>query len=199
MSLPVANTRTRYGSVAMTLHWAIAAAVVLNICLGLYMANIMTDQDPNRFAIIQFHKSVGLTVLVLSLARLGWRLANPIPALPATMPPWLKTVAHGTHYLLYFLIIAIPLSGWALVSSSKLGTPTFYFGIFHWPSIPFLAELPRAQKVPLHRNFFTIHKYLAFSTIALIPIHVAGALYHQFRGEDVLRRMLPGTRIQGEA
>jgi len=197
--MAITNTRRRYGDVAMTLHWLIAVAIILNLALGLYMADVLTDNDPSRFPIIQLHKSIGLTVLVLSLARLGWRLANPVPPLPDSMSPWFKAVAHGTHYLLYFLIIFIPLSGWALVSSSPLGLPTSWFGLFHWPSISFLSDLTRAQKAPLHHQFFAVHMYLAFSAIAVIPIHIAGALYHQFRGEDVLRRMVPGTRVAGEA
>jgi cytochrome b561 len=197
--MSAANTRTRYGGVAMTLHWLIAAAIILNLGLGLYMANILSDQDPGRFAIIQFHKSVGLTVLVLSLLRLLWRVVNPVPPLPASMSPGLKALAHGTHYLLYFLIIAIPLSGWALVSASPLGLPTNYFGLFHWPSISSLADLTRAQKAPLHREFFAVHLYLAITALVLVPLHICGALYHQFRGEDVLRRMLPGTHVVGEA
>ena len=197
--MPVTNTRTRYGSVAMTLHWLIAAAIVVNLALGLYMANILTDQDPSRFAIIQFHKSLGLTVLVLSLLRLLWRMVNPVPPLPDSMGRGLKALAHASHFLLYFLIIFIPLTGWALVSASPLGLPTNYFGLFHWPNIPFLTDLTRAQKVPLRHEFFAMHFYLAITALVLVPIHICGALYHQFRGEDVLRRMLPGTRVAGRA
>lgn len=196
--MAISNTRLRYGAVAMTLHWLIAASIIFNLCLGLYVADILTDQDPERFGLIQFHKSIGLTVLVLSLARLGWRLVNPIPPLPDTLTPALKVLARGTHYLLYFLMIAIPLAGWALVSSSPLGLPTPYFGLFHWPNIAFLADLTRAQKAPLRHEFFALHMYLAFSAIVLIALHVAGALYHQMRRDDVLRRMLPGTRIAGQ-
>lgn len=178
----------------MTLHWLIAFAVVFNICLGLYMTDLPRS-DPNQFAFIQFHKSVGLSVLVLSIARLGWRLVNPIPPLPASMGTGFRTLARGTHYLLYFLIIAIPLSGWAFVSASPLGLPTVYFHLFQWPHIPFLADLPRAQKVHLRPELFAVHSFLAWSAIALVPIHVTGALYHQFvRGDDILKRMLPGVR-----
>ncbi|MGH6888599.1 MAG: cytochrome b [Rhizomicrobium sp.] len=197
--MAITNSRLRYGNVAMTLHWLIAAAIVLNICLGIYMANILNDNDPSRFAVIQIHKSIGLTVLWLSVLRLLWRLVNPIPPLPDSLGPGLKVLARGSHYLLYFLIIFIPLTGWALVSSSPLGLPTSYFGLFHWPSVPFLADLTRAQKAPLRHDFFRVHMYLAFSAIALLLLHVAGALYHQFRGEDVLRRMVPGARVTGEA
>jgi cytochrome b561 len=197
--MPAANTRTRYGSVAMALHWLIAVAIIVNLALGFYMADILSDQDPSRFPIIQFHKSVGLTVLVLSMLRLAWRIVNPVPPLPAWMSPGLKMVAHTTHYLLYFLIIAIPLTGWALASASPLGLPTNYFGLFHWPGIPFLTELTRAQKGPLRHEFFAMHMYLAFTMLVLVPLHICGALYHQFRGDDVLRRMVPGTRVAGRA
>jgi cytochrome b561 len=187
------NTRTRYGTVAMGLHWLIAALVITNICLGLYFSELSRD-NTNLFPLIQAHKSIGLTVLVLSIIRLVWRLINPVPPLPPGMNAFQRFAAHGTHYILYFLIIAIPLSGWALVSSSPLGLPTMYFGWFQWPHIGFLADLPRAQKIPLRHDFGNIHFYLAWSAIVLVPIHVLAALYHQFiRRDDVLRRMLPGT------
>ena len=196
--MSVTNNRARYVSVAMALHWLIAAAILFNICLGLYVANVVSDNDPSHFPLIQLHKSVGLSVLVLSLARLGWRLANPVPPLPDTLSPGLKALAHGTHYLLYVLIIVIPLSGWAYVSSSPLGLSTPFFGLFHWPNVPIFAALTRAQKNPLHHELFAVHSWLAFSAIALVVLHVVGALYHQIQGDDVLRRMVPGTRVRGE-
>jgi cytochrome b561 len=190
------NTQLRYGSVAMTLHWLIAVFVIANICLGLYMSELSRD-DPSKFLIVQTHKSIGLTVLLLSLARLGWRLVNPVPPLPAQMNAFLRFTARGTQVFLYFLIIAIPLTGWAAVSSSTLGTPTMYFGLFHWPHIPWLADLARADKKPFHDVFNTTHALLAWSAIVLVPLHVAGALYHQFiRRDDVLKRMLPGTKLK---
>jgi cytochrome b561 len=193
--MPIRNSAARYGSVAMTLHWLIALAVIVNICLGLYMSDLPSS-DPDKFWIVQLHKSVGLSVLVLSVTRLLWRLVNPVPPLPGTMSPFLRFVARATHVLLYVLIIFIPLSGWAMVSSSPLGLPTMYFGLFQWPHISFLADLTRAQKIPLQHEFRFIHTYLAWSAIALVPLHVVGALYHQFvRGDDILKRMLPGTRV----
>jgi cytochrome b561 len=189
------NTRLRYGTVAMTLHWLIALMVLGNICSGLYFSSL-PHSDPNKMWLTQIHKSVGLTVLMLSILRLVWRLINPIPPLPRGMNPGLRYLARGTHFLLYFLIIAIPLSGWALVSSSPLGLPTMYFGLFQWPHIAFLADMARDQKKLMVQNFAMIHIYLAWSAILLIPIHVCGALYHQFiRRDDVLKRMLPGTDV----
>ena len=196
--MPMTNTRKRYGSVAMTLHWLIAVAIIVNLGVGLYMANILTDDDPGRFAFIQFHKSLGLTVLALSVLRLVWRLVNPVPPLPDSMGRGLRALAHISHFLLYFLIIFIPLSGWALVSASPLGLPTNYFGLFHWPSLPFFAHMTRATKAPLHHDLFRVHLYLAITALILLPIHICAALYHQFRGEDVLKRMVPGTRVAGQ-
>jgi cytochrome b561 len=193
--MAVTNNRTRYGTVAMSLHWLIAALVIANICLGLYFSSLNRD-DPSLFTLVQTHKSIGLTVLVLSVIRLLWRLVNPVPPLPAGMSVPLRFAAHASHFLLYFLIIAIPLSGWALVSSSPMGLPTMYFGWFEWPHIGFLADLTRAQKMPLRHDFGTIHVYLAWSAIVLVPIHVLAALYHQFlRRDEVLKRMLPGTNV----
>lgn len=189
------NTPLRYGTVAMTLHWLIAILIVANICLGLYFADL-PHSDPNKFGLTQLHKSIGLTVLLLSIARLVWRLMNPVPPLPRGMNAGMRFLARATHVLLYVLIIAIPLSGWALASSSPLGLPTMYFGLFEWPHIPFIADLALQQKKILRENFDLIHVVLAWSAIALIPLHIAGALYHQFfRGDDVLRRMLPGTNV----
>ena len=193
------NSRLRYGSVAMSLHWLIAALVLVNLCIGLYMADLPRS-DTNRFMLFQLHKSFGLTVLTLSILRLCWRLVNPIPPLPRGLHPLLRLGAHASHFLLYFLIITIPLAGWALVSSSSLGLPTPYFGLFSWPNISFLAHLPPATKAANLDLFKDLHSWLAFSAIALVTLHALAALYHQFiRRDDVLRRMVPGTEVSDAA
>lgn len=198
--MSISNSRTRYGTVAMTLHWVIAVLILVNICLGLYFGEFVPDNAPpdvHKFAfeLIQIHKPIGLTILVLSILRLLWRLVNPVPPLPQGMSPALKFTARATHFLLYFLIIAIPLSGWIMVSASRLGLPTSYFGLFQWPNVPFFADLTSQQKHAWHETFESTHSILAWSVIVLIPIHVTAALWHQFRGDDVLRRMIPGTRV----
>ena len=183
--------QTRYGRVAITLHWLIAIAIIANIALGLYFADLPRS-DPYKFILTQTHKSIGLTVLVLSLLRVGWRLMHPVPPLPASMPRGLRVVARTTHVLLYVLIVAIPFSGWLLVSASPLGLPTMYFGWFAWPQLPFFADLTRAAKKALSHNLETVHVVFAWSAIVLVPIHILGALYHQFvRRDEVLSRMLP--------
>jgi cytochrome b561 len=193
------NSQLRYGSVAMTFHWIIAALIVVNLALGLYMADL-PHSDPARFGYFQFHKSIGFTVLALSVLRLAWRLINPVPPLPRGMGTAMRFVAHATHFLLYAAIIVIPLSGWLMVSASSLGLGTPYFGLFHIPDLPFLSSLSRAGRQPYREAFETVHVYVAWATIALVPIHIVAALYHQFlRRDDVLKRMLPGTNVSDPA
>ncbi|MGH6887582.1 MAG: cytochrome b [Rhizomicrobium sp.] len=191
------NTPSRYGTVAMTLHWLIAALLLTNIALGLYMAEIMADRDPMHGAVLQFHKSVGLTVLMLSLLRVAWRIVNPAPPLPQTMSPTTKRLAHLSHFFLYIFILVIPLTGWAMVSAERSGAPTNFFGLLHWPNLPFFAHLARPEKISLHHGFNVAHLYLALSALALVPIHIAGAFYHRGRKDDVLARMVPWTRASG--
>ena len=186
----------RYGQVAMAFHWIIALLLIANVALGLYMVDLPRS-DPGKFMIVQTHKSIGLTVLVLSLLRLGWRLVNPVPRLPLNLHPGLKAFAHFTHYVFYFLIIVIPLSGWLMVSASPLGNGTGYFGLFVIPNLPFWAGQTREQLHGVHETFETMHVWLAWSAIVLVPIHVAAALYHHFLvRDDVLRRMLPWTDME---
>ena len=186
------NNVSRYGFVAMTLHWLIAMAVILNIGLGLYMSEVLADQDPHRLPILQFHKSIGLTVSGFkSVSTLARRLVNPVPPMPKSLSPRLRMLARVTHFLLYFLIIAIPLSGWALVSTSRGGAATFYFGLFHWPNPDFITHLAPGVKEPLQGDFNVTHVVLAVFAIVLVPLHVAGAFYHLRNGDGVLWRMLP--------
>ncbi|MGQ0740865.1 MAG: cytochrome b [Alphaproteobacteria bacterium] len=193
--MPARDTDARYGNVAAGLHWLIAAAVIFNLWLGLYLGELPRS-DPNRLWWIQIHKSNGLSILVLSVTRVLWRAVNPMPGLVAGTPTWERVAARAVHYTFYVLIIAIPLSGWAMVSSSPLGIPTIWFGLFEWPHLPFLAELPRVRKQLIIGDIRETHKWLAYLAIALITLHVAAALKHHFWDRDTtLLRMLPWTRI----
>ncbi|HSZ74225.1 MAG TPA: cytochrome b [Rhizomicrobium sp.] len=197
--MTVRNNYLRYGTVAMTLHWLIAAGIIFMLCFGLYIA-LLPHGDPSLFPLVQLHKSIGLTILVLSLLRVMWRLINPVPPLPDTLSPALKVVARATHVFLYFLILAIPLSGWAMVSAARLPFPTMYFGLFEWPHISFIASLPLDAKTVARHTFSTTHLVLAIMTAVLLVLHVGAALQHHFvYRDDTLKRMLPGTKVRGEA
>lgn len=189
------NSRVRYGAVAMTLHWVIAAMILFMAGLGFFMTRL-EETDERTFPLFQLHKSIGLTILMLSLLRLGWRLANPIPALPSGMSAWERFAARGVHVLFYVLMVAIPLMGWATVSAAPLAVPTMWFGLFEWPHMPFLADLPRAEKRMIEEPLAVTHSLLALAMLGLVALHAAAALKHQFRDkDDVLKRMLPWTKL----
>ena len=185
------NSELRYGRIAMLFHWTIAAAILFMFCLGPYMADL-PETDPLQFPLFQLHKSIGLAILVLAVARTLWRMANPVPVLPGHMPRWERVAARAVHYGLYALMIGAPLFGWASVSAAPLGVPTMWFGLFEWPDIPFLGDLPRAQKRLLVGPLEDIHAALTFLMMGLVALHIAAALKHHLADHDrVLKNMLP--------
>jgi cytochrome b561 len=193
------QTVWRYGTVAMTFHWVIAALLIANICVGLYMGDLPRS-DPMKFEIFQIHKSIGLTVLVLSILRVLWRLTHSVPPLPSDMNPSLRIAARAAHFLLYFLIVAIPLTGYIMVSASPLGNGTSYFGLFDWPNLPLFAGMTREQLHPIHETWESVHVVLAWSAIVLIPLHIGAALFHYFvRRDGVFQRMWFLSRAERRA
>ncbi len=184
------NTSTRYGAVGMTLHWVIVALVITQFVL----ANLAEAAEAEKAAhpaaaLVQFrwlarHKSVGVTIFALAVARLLWRALSPPPALPAMMPRWQVVAAKLSHYGFYALLFAMPLSG--LVMSAAANYPVSYFGWFTLPNLVGPDERLRDSMEELHHLF-------AFSLFVLASVHVAAALkHHFFDKDDVLRRMLPG-------
>lgn len=185
----------RYDIVAITLHWLIAAIIFAQLWMGFWMEGLAKGSF-DRFQALQWHKSVGLTILILSLVRLAWRLMNPAPSPPAHMKPLERRLAGAAHFGLYFLIIAVPLAGWATVSASPLGLPTLLYGVFDWPHIPMLADA--ADKKAMEHLMHETHEILIFSLIGLFLLHILAALRHQYLLKDkVLARMLPWRRGSG--
>jgi len=188
----------RYTAVAITLHWAIAAAIIVLLAAGWWMTDAIhhAGTKATAFKVYQLHKSLGLSVLVLSFLRLGWRLSHRPPPLPEGMSVLERLLARLTHGLFYALMIGVPLAGWAMVSSSPLGLPTIVFGLFEWPHIPLLADLE--DKKPLEAVFRAAHQLMAYGLAALLVLHVAAALKHHFVNRDsVLTRMAPFLRARG--
>jgi cytochrome b561 len=184
------RTTQRYGTVAMTLHWLIAAAIIGMLVVGKYMHGL-PDSDANKFALYQLHKSFGITILALTLVRVGWRLMHPAPPLPATMAWWERRAAHASHFLLYALMLGLPLTGWLRVSTDTLQIPTLWFGLFEVPALPFGAS------DRLSHLAHDTHELLGNTMILLLLAHVAAALKHHFWDRDnVLKRMLPFTRVE---
>ncbi len=170
----------RYDRVAVFLHWTIALLIIGMIAVGLTMEDYPISI---RFLAINLHKSFGLTILALSLFRLYWRLRNPAPPLPEGMSSFEQFAAKASHWFFYFLIIAMPLSGWLFVSAYGK-YPTVFFTLFEVPHLPVAKALGAPLKIA--------HYYLAMGTLGLLALHIAAALKHHFINHDtVLRRMLP--------
>ena len=182
----------RYDRVALALHWLSAVAVVGLLGLGLVMTRLARGSSL-QFELYQLHKSVGITVLALTLLRLAWRWRHPPPALPEAMPAWEKRAAAANHRLLYALLLAMPLGGWAVVSVARFNVPTLLYGVLPWPHLPFLASL--ANKSPVEDLLTRLHDAGGWLFLPLLALHVGAALRHHWRlGDDVLRRMLPPPR-----
>lgn len=177
----MAEPRNRYSTVSLVLHWLIAALVVTQIVL--IAAHEATEGSISR-EYVNLHKSVGLSILVLTLIRLGWRIANPAIPLPDSTPRWQKLVARGTHVLFYVFLIAMPLVGWA--ASSAAGRDILWFGLFEWPALPIGGGRETAGQL------MDLHELAAKLLIALVVLHILGALKHHFVDRDnVLHRMIP--------
>lgn len=182
------NSSAGYGLIAILFHWVMAALMLGLFALGLYMHN-QPITDPGTFALYQWHKSFGLVVLALAVLRLAWRFANPAPQLPEGMPKFEKTAAKLGHAGLYAVMLAIPLSGWFMVSASPFNIPTLLFDMFNVPHLPVPAFL--GTKAEAEALLKSAHEALAFFMIFLVAGHVAAAMKHHFLSrDDTLRRMV---------
>ncbi len=184
----------RYTRIAMALHWLVALLVIANLSYTWFIDSL--PETAIRPA-IDLHKSFGITVLGLALLRILWRLSHRPPPLPASMPALERGGAHLVHALLYALILALPITGWVHDSAFRLAAqhPLTLFWCIPWFRIGAIADLPPAQKEAVHAFWFGVHVWLSYVLIALVALHLAGVLKHQFLDrEGVLRRMLPARR-----
>lgn len=187
--MTIKNTELRWGAISQLLHWAIVLLIATIAILGLTMTDMANG--PSKIKIYALHKSLGLTLLSLVLLRLLWRFYAGAPKPVAGTPHWQERIASLTHWALYALMFAMPITGWLFNSSS--GYPLQYFGLFNLPKIaavdPGLAELSES----LHENGFWL-------LLLLVLAHAGAAFYHHlFQNDDTLRRMLPMRLRQAPA
>lgn len=172
----------RYTRTAMSLHWLIALMLFGMFAFGLYMVEL--PLSPQKLKFYSYHKWAGVTVFLLVLARLAWRITHRPPALPAEMPAWQVTAAKAGHHLLYLLMVIVPLSGW-LMSSAK-GFQTVWFGVLPLPDL-------LAKDEALGEALLLTHRLLNWFFMLVVAGHVVAALKHHFIDRDgLLSRMLPG-------
>lgn len=177
------TNKTRYNPVSIILHWVLAIALVALFIFGVYMADL--PFSPTRLKLYNWHKWAGMTILALSAVRLLWRLSHPAPALPdamvRAMPDWQLKAHHATHVALYALFFVVPLVGWAYTSAA--GFPVVLYGQFPIP------DLLGADK-ELAALIKPWHQISAYALAALVVLHVAAAVKHQWIDRDgLLKRM----------
>jgi cytochrome b561 len=191
------RSAVRYTLIAMILHWVMAVGIASLAIMGLTMTHLKLD-TMRIFQLYQLHKSIGITVLLAAILRLGWRLTHKPPALPLAMPKAERVAAHAGHLVLYIFLFGLPLTGWALVSASVFDIPTILYGIMPWPHLPVLSSLE--DKAPVEALLKDVHAYGAYALIAIVVGHAAAALRHHFiLGDDVLTRMLPWRSKESNA
>ena len=174
--------RPRYDAVAIGFHWVVAALVLAQLALGWWMIELPKSPAGLRAGWFNVHKSIGITIGLLMLARLGWRARHPAPPLPASLPRWQALAARANHAALYACLIVMPLSGY--LGSVFSGYPIKYFGVVlpHWGwASPALKEL-----------FSILHFGTVWLLMALIALHIGAALKHLLVNRDgVVARMWP--------
>ncbi|MCR6662808.1 MAG: cytochrome b [Luteimonas sp.] len=179
------NTRDRWGAISQSLHWIIVVLLLAVAVIGLVMGEL--PRSPKYFWVYTAHKSIGITILALMLLRLGWRLYAGAPQPVPGTPVWQRRLATGTHWALYAVALAMPISGWLYDSASGL-RPFRWFGLFEMPKLVRPHEWIASQAHGAHELLFLL-------LVALVVLHAGAAIYHHlFLRDETLRRMLPGRR-----
>ena len=178
------NSADTWGAAARGFHWLIAALILAQFVIGSVAEEMKLT--PAKLDLFVWHKSIGVTILLLAVLRLGWRLGNPPPAPPAGTPHWERVLASLGHWALYALMFAVPLSGWLVSDSSKVPFKAFFL-----VPMPDFITADRA----LQEAAEDAHEALVMTLLVVAIVHIAAALRHHFLlHDDVLRRMLTGRR-----
>ena len=183
------SERGRYTPVGIAFHWVMAFLVLFQIGWGFYASWIPAGGD--KLHAYQVHSAVGLPILLLAIARAGWRIMIPGPENDADQQGWQSQIAYIFHYLFYIAFFGLPISGWAMWSSVAEPGPLYLAGIIPWPQLPF-DQLPLTVQWQIIDWAEDVHLVLVVMLLLIIPMHVAAALKHHFWDRhDVLRGMLP--------
>jgi cytochrome b561 len=168
--MPATKYPVRYHTLIIILHWLMVAAIA-GMFLSAWSLEYLSPQW--KFTVIQWHKSLGVLILLAATARLAIRLSTISPRLPKGIVAWEKLAARLGHIALYLLMFAVPLAGWLMVSSSPYGLPTIVFGWFTWPHIPGV-EMNKL----INEWSYSAHELLGYALIATIGAHVLGTVKH---------------------
>ena len=190
---------SRYTTGAIILHWLTAILVLGQIASGYAMTELIATGSALQYDVFQLHKSLGITVLVLTVARITWRLCNPAPPEPASVSRLEARAAHVVHMAFYALLVLIPLIGWFIVTVSPvdIATVLFFVDRLPWPDLPGFSGLSLEARETLTEWGEEAHALLAYLTGALVLLHVAGALKHQLADGAFIGRMTGTARGDG--
>ncbi len=173
------NTSTSYGLIAKSFHWLLFLMFGFLVAAGNFLADM--PKGAEKLEAAGMHKSFGVVVLILVLARLGWRLANESPKAPVGTSALMGFLADGLHWALYALMLAQPIAG--ILMSQAAGLPVSVFGVFELPAM--VGDDPELAKL-----FRTAHGTIWILLVVSVAGHVGASLYHHFvEKDDVLRRM----------
>lgn len=183
------SERGRYSPVGIAFHWVMAFLILFQLGWGWWVSEMPVGGD--KLQGYQVHSAVGLAVLVLAIARFGWRIAIPGPKNDADTQGWQTQVSYAIHYLFYIAFFALPLSGWAMWSSIAEPGPLYLGGVLPWPQLP-LDTLPLELRWRIMDVAEDIHVIFVILLLIVIPLHVGASLKHHFWDRhDVLTGMLP--------
>ena len=170
-----------YPSTSKLLHWLVAICVLTTAPVAIAMGRVA--KGPTQDMLYNFHKSLGVLILILMVLRLINRLIVGAPIADPNIEPWQKTVSSVVHTALYVLLLAMPVVGY--IANSAYGASTPFFGLFTLPKIV-------GDNEALATQLFTLHRWVGYLVILLAATHIGGALYHALiRRDVVLQRMLP--------
>lgn len=179
----------RYSPVAIVFHWTMAALTFAQLAIGWWMGRL--GVGGGKVAAFELHFLIGVLMLVLIVLRFGWRLMAPGPINDADKPGWESATARIIHLVFYVCLFGLPLTGWAMISATAREQELTLLALAPWPLLP-LGGLDRPDQWMVEAASEWMHWGLVLSLVALIPLHVAGALKHQFIDrDDVLHGMLP--------
>lgn len=181
----------RYNNGAVALHWVTALLVVTQVVVG--FAFMSMAEGPQRGDWFAVHKTLGATILILSLARLAWRIGNPPPPYPPELPRWERIAGVWNHRIFYVLLITLPLTGLLAISAGASQAGKHTTGLLGGIPLPFVPGVPKSAQETLGDT----HVILVFVTLALVVLHVAAALKHQIEANRAAGRM-PPFRSPGE-
>lgn len=176
------STLSKYSKTAILLHWLIAALIITNVVLASMAEDLSREASA---AYMNPHKVIGISILVFSVLRLIWRLGHKPPPMPKAVPRWQATVGRTTHAIFYFLMIAVPLSGWLMVSAFPGSPGVDFMGLFN-------LDMPVGDSKQLSGVGRNAHEILTKPLVILAFLHVLGALKHQFIDRlPFIQRMFP--------